>query len=325
VAHNYYPIHLWRNREKHVLAQNKYFYPHQKLPKDRDPYDRASYAPYSGKQYSMDLMAEEALWFIRENKDRPFFLYLPFPVPHAAIQVPEDSLKEYEDAFPETPYKGEKGYLPHPAPRAGYAAMVTRMDREIGRIMALLNELGIDDKTLIFFSSDNGPTFNGGTDSEFFNSAGPLRGLKTMLYEGGIRVPLVARWPGKIKPGTVSEHISAFWDFLPTFAELSGTKPLRDIDGISIVPSLLGNNEKQEFHEFLYWEYSGRQAVRMGDWKAYRKDVSSRIELYNLKDDIAEQHNLAEKKPDMLSKMKEIMRDARTESKLFPLVRKKKK
>jgi len=199
------------------------------------------------------------------------------------------------------------------------------MDREIGRIMALLKELGIDDNTLIFFSSDNGPTFNGGTDSEFFNSAGPLRGLKTMLYEGGIRVPLVARWPGKIKPDTVSEHISAFWDFLPTFAELLGTKPPSDIDGISIMPTLLGNNEKQGFHEFLYWEYGGRQAVRMGDWKAYRKDVSSRIELYNLKYDIAEQHNLTEKKPDMASKMKEIMRDARTESELFPLVRKKKK
>jgi arylsulfatase A len=325
MAHNYYPIHLWRNREKHVLAQNKYFYPHQRLPEDRDPYDRTSYAPYSGKQYSMDMMANEALWFIRENKDRPFFLYLPFPVPHAAIQVPEDSLQEYEGAFPETPYKGEKGYLPHPAPRAGYAAMITRMDREIGKIMALLKELGLDDKTLIFFSSDNGPTFNGGTDSEFFKSAGPLRGLKTMLYEGGIRVPLVARWPSKINPGTVSEHISAFWDFLPTFAELVGTKPPSDIDGISILPTLLGDNEKQEFHEFLYWEYGGRQAVRMGDWKAYRQDVNSRIELYNLKDDIAEQHNLAEKNHDMVSKMKEIMRDARTESELFPLVRKKKK
>ncbi len=325
VAHNYYPIHLWRNREKHVLAQNKYFYPHQKLPEDKDPYDKTSYALYSGKQYSMDLMAEEALWFIRENKDRPFFLYLPFPVPHAAIQVPEDSLQEYEGAFPETPYKGEKGYLPHPAPRAGYAAMVTRMDREIGRIMALLKELGIDDKTLVFFSSDNGPTFNGGTDSEFFNSAGPLRGLKTMLYEGGIRVPLVARWPGKIKPSTVSEHISAFWDFLPTFAELLGTKPPRDIDGISILPTLLGNNEDQGIHEFLYWEYGGRQAVRMGDWKAYRQNVSGPLELYNFQDDIAEEHNLAEKNPDIVSKIKEIMRDARTESELFPLVRKKKK
>ena len=323
-AHNYYPIHLWRNGERHILAWNRYFYPHQKLQEDRDPYDKESYAEYSGKQYSMDLMAEEALWFIKENKDRPFFLYLPFPVPHAAIQVPEDSLEEYEGAFPETPYKGEKGYLPYPAPRAGYAAMITRMDREIGRIMTLLKELGIGDNTLIFFSSDNGPTFNGGTDSEFFESAGPLRGLKTMLYEGGIRIPLVARWPGRIQPGSESDHVSAFWDFLPTFAELLGQKPLDDIDGISLLPTLIGQTKKQEKHDYLYWEYSGRQAIRMGDWKAYRKDVDSDIELYNLRDDIAEQHDLAGKMPEVVSKMKEIMRNTRTKSEIFPLVKKNK-
>ena len=325
VAHNYYPIHLWRNREKHVLAQNKYFYPHQKLPKDKDPYDRESYAPYSGKQYSMDLMAEEALWFIRENRDRPFFLYLPFPVPHVSIQVPEDSLEEYEGVFQDMPYKGERGYLPHIAPRAGYAAMITRMDREIGKIMALLKELGLDDNTLIFFSSDNGPTFNGGTDSEFFNSAGPLRGLKTMLYEGGIRVPLVARWPGKIQPGSESGHISAFWDFLPTFSELLGLETPGDIDGISILPTLQGQPGKQRKHEFLYWEYGGRQAVRKGEWKAFRKNVDSDIELYNLQEDIAEKNNLADQKPGVVNSIKEIMGDARSESELFPLVRKKKK
>ncbi|MBA7611079.1 N-acetylgalactosamine-6-O-sulfatase [subsurface metagenome] len=245
-------------------------------------------------------------------------------MPHAAIQVPEDSLEEYEGAFPETPYKGEKGYLPHPAPRAGYAAMITRMDREIGRIMTLLKELGIGDNTLIFFSSDNGPTFNGGTDSEFFESAGPLRGLKTMLYEGGIRIPLVARWPGRIQPGSESDHVSAFWDFLPTFAELLGQKPLDDIDGISLLPTLIGQTKKQEKHDYLYWEYSGRQAIRMGDWKAYRKDVDSDIELYNLKDDIAEQHDLAGKMPEVVSKMKEIMRNTRIESEIFPLVKKNK-
>ena len=322
-AHNYYPIHLWRNRERHILAWNKYFYPHQRLPQDRDPYDKSSYAEYSGKQYSMDLMAEEALGFIRENRNKPFFLYLPFTVPHAAIQVPEDSLKEYEGAFPETPYTGDKGYLPHPAPRAGYAAMVTRMDREIGRIMSLLKELGIDDKTLIIFSSDNGPTFNGGTDSEFFHSAGPLRGLKTMLYEGGIRVPTVVRWPGSIKPGRVSAHVSAFWDWLPTFAELLGVRPDGDTDGISLLPTLLGNPEKQKNHDYLYWEYSGKQAVRRSEWKAYRSSVDSPLELYNLKDDIAEQHDLAGQRPDMVKEMEDIMMAARVESELFPLKRKK--
>ena len=322
-AHNYYPIHLWRNRERHILAWNKYFYPHQRLPQDRDPYDKSSYAEYSGKQYSMDLMAEEALGFIRENRNKPFFLYLPFTVPHAAIQVPEDSLKEYEGAFPETPYTGDKGYLPHPAPRAGYAAMVTRMDREISRIMSLLKELGIDDKTLIIFSSDNGPTFNGGTDSEFFHSAGPLRGLKTMLYEGGIRVPTVVRWPGSIKPGRVSAHVSAFWDWLPTFAELLGVRPDGDTDGISLLPTLLGNPEKQKNHDYLYWEYSGKQAVRRSEWKAYRSSVDSPLELYNLKDDIAEQHDLAGQRPDMVKEMEDIMMAARVESELFPLKRKK--
>jgi arylsulfatase len=203
--------------------------------------------------------------------------------------------------------------------------MITRMDREIGRIMALLKELGLDANTLIFFSSDNGPTFNGGTDSEFFKSAGSLRGLKTMLYEGGIRVPLVARWPGKIHPGSESDHISAFWDFLPTFSELLGLEAPSDTDGVSILPALQGQPEKQGKHEFLYWEYGGRQAVRKGDWKAFRKNVNSDIELYNLKEDIAEQNNLADQKPDILSSIKEIMRDARTESELFPLVRKKKK
>jgi len=322
-AHNYYPIHLWRNRERHILAWNKYFYPHQRLPQDRDPYDKSSYAEYSGKQYSLDLMAEEALGFIRENRNKPFFLYLPFTVPHAAIQVPEDSLQEYEGAFPETPYTGDKGYLPHPAPRAGYAAMVTRMDREIGRIMSLLKELGIDDRTLIVFSSDNGPTFNGGTDSEFFRSAGPLRGLKTMLYEGGIRVPTVARWPGRIKPGSVSDHVSAFWDWLPTFAELLGVKPSGDTDGISLLPTLLGNPEKQKNHDYLYWEYSGKQAVRRSEWKAYRSSVESPLELYNLRDDISEKHDLAGQRPDMVKEIEDIMMAARIESGLFPLKRKK--
>ena len=232
-------------------------------------------------------------------------------------------LQEYEGAFPETPYTGDKGYLPHPAPRAGYAAMVTRMDREIGRIMSLLKELGIDDKTLVIFSSDNGPTFNGGTDSEFFHSAGPLRGLKTMLYEGGIRVPMVARWPGRIKPGRVSDHVSAFWDWLPTFAELLGVRPGRDTDGISLLPTLLGNPEKQKSHDYLYWEYSGKQAVRRGDWKVYRSSVDSPLELYNLRDDIAEQQDLAGQRPDMVKEMEDIMMAARIESELFPLKRKK--
>jgi arylsulfatase len=324
IAHNYYPTHLWKNDQKYILDGNDYFYPHQKLPDDRDPFDPKSYTDYRGQVYSMDLMVEEALAFIRENQNRPFFLYIPFTVPHVSIQVPEDSLKEYEGAFPETPYKGERGYLPHPKPRAGYAAMITRMDREIGKIMALLQEIGIDEETLVLFSSDNGPTFNGGTDSDFFNSAGPLRGLKTMLYEGGIRVPLIARWPGKIKPGSVSEHISAFWDYLPTFTELVGIDTPEDIDGISFLPTLLERSEEQMQHEFLYWEYQGRQAIRWGDWKAYRSSVHEKIELYNLKDDIKEQYDIAVRSPEITARIANMMKSARKESELFPLIREKK-
>ncbi len=320
IAHNYYPPYLWRNTEKHVLA-NEYFFPHQRLPEDADPHDPASYAPYSGSEYSMDLMAEEALAFIADNQNHPFFLYLPFPVPHAALQVPDESLQEYEGAFPETPYRGDQGYLPHPKPRAAYAAMITRMDREIGRILALLGDLGLEENTVVFFTSDNGPTFNGGTDSEFFGSAGPLRGLKTQLYEGGIRVPLIARWPGHVAPGSVSDHVSAFWDFLPTLADLAEKDIPVQVDGLSMKPTLLGESAGQSRHEYLYWEYQGRQAVRLGDWKGYRPRIDSPIELYDLVADVGEQTDVAAQHPDIVARITEIMATARTESDLFPLIR----
>ncbi|MGD8699850.1 MAG: arylsulfatase [Gemmatimonadales bacterium] len=321
IAHNYYPPYLWRNTEKHVLA-NEYFFPHQRLPEDADPYDPASYAPYSGTEYAMDLMAEEALAFIADNQDHPFFLYLPFPVPHAALQVPEESLREYEGAFPETPYRGEQGYLPHPKPRAAYAAMITRMDREIGRILDLLDRLGLAENTVVFFTSDNGPTFNGGTDSEFFGSAGPLRGLKAQLYEGGIRVPLIARWPEHVPPASVSDHLSAFWDFLPTLADLARIDEVPgQVDGLSMRPTLFGQPAEQDRHEYLYWEYQGRQAVRLADWKGYRSSPDSPIELFDLATDIGEGHDVAQQHPDVVARIADIMATARTESDLFPLVR----
>ena len=324
MAHNYFPTHLWKNREKDLLEGNEYFFPHQKFPEDKDPLDKASYKDYKGQTYSMDKMVAEALTFIKKNKNSPFFLYLPFPVPHVSIQVPEDSLKEYEEAFPEKPYLGDLGYTPHPTPRAAYAAMITRMDREIGKILALLEELGLAENTLVMFSSDNGPTFNGGTDSAFFESAGPLRGLKTMLYEGGIRVPMIARWPGKIQPGSETDHISAFWDVLPTITDIVGCDPQDNIDGISFLPSLLGHDKKQKKHEYLYWEYNGKQAVRMGNWKAYRPGFEESIELYNLEDDIGEQNDLAPKHPEIVAKIEDILQTARTESELFPLIKNKK-
>lgn len=201
--------------------------------------------------------------------------------------------------------------------------MITRMDREIGRIMDLLKELGLDENTLVFFSSDNGPTFNGGTDSEFFKSAGPFRGLKASLYEGGIRIPMIARWPGKIKPSSESDYTSAFWDFLPTFAELLGINPPGDIDGLSILPALLDQPAKQKKHEHLCWEYNRRQAVRMGNWKGIRKGINKNIELYNLKHDTGEKNDIANENPEIVARIERIMKEGKTKSELFPLVRKK--
>lgn len=321
IAHNYYPTHLWRNGEKDILEGNDYFYPHQRLPEDADPQDPASYEPYSGEVYSQDAIAEEARSFIRAHAEEPFFLYVPFTVPHVSLQVPEDSLEEYEDAFPETPYTGDRGYLPHRMPRAAYAAMVTRMDAEIGRILDLLDELGLAEDTLVLFTSDNGPTFNGGTDSEFFGSAAGLRGLKTELYEGGIRVPLVARWPGRIPAGTVSDLPSAFWDFLPTFAELLEQPLPGPTDGVSLLPTLGGSSGPQEEHAYLYWEFHGRQAVRMGRWKGYRVAESGAFELYDLDEDRAEALEVSEANPAVVARISRIMVEARTESELFPLVR----
>ena len=314
VAHNYYPTHLWRNGKKEELEGNPYFFPHQRFPEDGDAADPEAYSPYSGKTHATDKLAGDALNFIRENRDHPFFLYLAYNVPHVSLQVPEESLAEYEGAFPETPYLGEKGYLPHRTPRAAYAAMISQMDRHIGGMMALIKELNLDEQTLVIFTSDNGPTFNGGSDSAFFESAHPLRGLKCEVYDGGIRVPMIARWPGRIRAGSSCDHVSAFWDVLPTLAEIAGTDTPAECDGISFLPSLLGS-ARQKSHEYLYWEYHsyrGRQAVRMGDWKGVRLKVSENreapLELYNLKTDISESRNVADENPDIVEKIDAFMK-----------------
>lgn len=301
-AHTYYPNHLWRDVKVEWIEANK-----------------------DGKEgaYSHDLIANEALKFVKANKDRPFFLYVPFTIPHVALQVPEDSLAEYKGKWPDPPYTGDKGYFPHPNPRACYAGMVTRMDRDVGRIMSLLKELNLEDNTIVMFTSDNGPTFNGGSDSAFFDSARPLRGLKGSVYEGGIRVPFIVRWPGKIKAGSTSEHICAFWDILPTCCELIGADAPADIDGISILPTLLGQRSKQKEHRYLYWELRGRQGVRMGRWKAVRPGPNRKIQLYNLDKDIGEQKDVADANPEILTKMAELMRTGRTESDVFPLPKSK--
>jgi len=307
-AHNHYPRFLWRNDKKEILPGN----------------DRT----LNGKTYSQDKFTEVALEFIRENQQRPFFLYVPFAIPHLSIQVTEESLAQYKGKIPEADHK-HHGYLKHPYPRAGYAAMISHLDRDIGKIVSLVKELGLDDDTLIVFTSDNGPTYGrlGGSDSDFFESAGPLRGLKGSLYEGGIRVPMVARWPGKIKAGTSSDHISAFWDVMPTLAEITGTSAPKAIDGVSFAPTLLGNADQQKKPEFLYWEfpaYGGQQAVRMGKWKATRQGILKRrnpdplkIELYDLATDIGEKNDVAADHPKVVARIREIMNTERTPSPLF--------
>ncbi|MHC4124202.1 MAG: arylsulfatase [Planctomycetota bacterium] len=297
-AHTYYPNHLWDDGKVVRIPENE-----------------------DGKEvvYSHDLIAEKALEFIKDNKDRPFFCYVPFTIPHLAVHVPEDSLSEYRGKWPDPPYDGSKGYFPHPAPRAGYAAMITRMDRDVGKIIETLKKLGIDDNTLVIFTSDNGPSFHaGGSDSVFFESTGPLRGLKGTVYEGGIRVPFIARWRGMIKQGAVSDHVSAFWDFLPTCAELVDVNTALKIDGVSMLPVLLGELKKQKRHQYLYWELGGRQGIRMGDWKAVMVN-QGKIELYNLKSDIGEQKDVADESPQVAEQMQKLFITARTESKIFPL------
>jgi arylsulfatase len=325
-AHNYYPPHLWRNEQKHVLEGNTRFKAHQRFPEGEDPLDPHAYARYAGRDYAPDLMTSEALDFIRRNRADPFFLYLPYTVPHLALQVPGDSLAEYRGIFPETPYLGDRGYLPHPTPRAAYAAMITRMDRDIGRILALLKELGLDEDTLVLFSSDNGPTFTGGADTQYFRSAGSLRGLKGQLYEGGIRVPLLARWPGRIAPGTRSDHVSAFWDVLPTLCHFAGAAVPDDCDGTSFAPTLMGRPDEQETADHLYWEfpgYGGQQAVRSGRWKAIRTGLrraesDTAIQLYDLVRDLGESEDLAGRHPEIVERFRALMLTARSESEHFP-------
>jgi arylsulfatase A-like enzyme len=310
-AHNYYPEYLWKNEEKFKLKNEVN---HVIGGQDRTPGGVAT----KRVEYSHDLFAADALRFVEQNKNGPFFLYLALTIPHAnneagnkGMEVP--SLDPYAD----------KDW---PEPQKAHAAMITRMDGDIGRLMTKLKKLGLDKNTLVMFSSDNGPHKEGGGDPAYFNASGPLKGYKRALYEGGIRVPFIARWPGRIKAGSVSNHISAFWDFLPTCCELVSIKAPVGIDGISMFPTLLGRPGEQKEHEYLYWEFheqGKRQAVRMGDWKGIRQNVaknpSGPIELYNLKNDIGEKNNVAARHPGIVAKIEAYMKAARTPSEHWPL------
>ena len=296
-AHFYYPDYLWKNDEKYPLPGN---------------------TNGCRTQYTHDEIVEQSIKFVRANRNNPFFLYLSFAIPHYELLVPEDSLAEYEGKFPETPYTGRgrptgypNDYAKQKTPKAAIAAMITRMDRNIGRIINLLEQLRIEDNTVVFFTSDNGPSGGQGAP-DFFNAAGPLRGHKGTLYEGGIRVPLIARWPRKIKPAAVTDHPCYFADVMPTLAELAGAKPPANIDGISIVPTLLADRQQKQ-HKFLYWERGSRVAVRMGDYKAVRAKNKNPIELYHLAADVAEKNDIAAQHPDVVAKIESYLKTARTE------------
>jgi len=318
-AHNYYPTHLWDD-DRRVDLDNSAFSAHQRLPDDADPLDPASYEPYRGHDYAPDLMIEDALNFVRNQADSPFLLTFATPVPHLALQVPEDSLQEYAEAFDDEPYLGRAGYLPHPRPRAAYAAMISRMDRDVGRLLALIDELGLSDDTLVLFTSDNGPSWVGGVDKDYFDSTGGLRGRKAQVYEGGLRVPLVVRWPGKIESGSTSDHVNAFWDLMPTLLDAAGAVVPNDIDGKSFLPTLVGEPDGQLQHEALYWEHARRhQAVRMGDWKGVRHRLTDPLELYDLSADPEEAHDVASRFPSIVARIEALMSSMHTPSQLFPL------
>lgn len=319
-AHSYFPLHLWKDTSK-VILNNKLVPPKTRLKEGADPYDIDSYSDYWLNEYAPELMQKELITFIRENDSNttghPFFIYYATPIPHAPLQAPEKWVKYYHEMIgEEEPYLGNMGYFPCRYPKATYAAMVSYLDEQVGEIIEVLKDRGLYENTIIIFSSDNGPTYNGGTNSPFFDSAKPFKSQqgwgKGHVHEGGIRIPMIASWPGKIQEESKSDHISAFYDVLPTLCEISGINNPVDSDGISFLPVLLGEDEQEE-HEFLYWEfpsYSGQQAVRMGKWKAIRRNIMKgnlEIELYNLEEDIQELKNVADQFPEVVKQMEVIM------------------
>ena len=321
-AHTYYPLFLYKNRNRVHLA-NDTVAPNTKLPKGADPNDPSSYAAFNLKDYAPDLMFKELTAFVDRNKKEPFFLYWATPIPHVALQAPDKWVDYYTEKFgEEEPYLGNKGYFPHQNPRAAYAAMVSYLDENVGKLVKQLKEEGIYENTLIVFTSDNGPSYAGGADPEWFDSAKPFDGNygrgKGYLYEGGIRVPMIASWPAQIKAGSKSDHISAHYDMQATFADIAGYQLPEDSDGISMLPTLL-SQDNQEVHEFMYWEfpsYDGQVAIRMGDWKVVRQNLKSNkkeptLELYNLKEDPTETTNVAAAHPDVLEKAAEIFQRER--------------
>lgn len=302
-AHNYYPTWLFDNDKKISL---------------------------DGKTYSHDLIIDRGLEFIRAHQDQPFFCYIPVAIPHASLHVPEPyaapfrkKFHQFEEMIVDYPYQGGRE-VDNPA--ASFAGMMTKLDEDVGRVLDLLAELGLDKKTLVIFTSDNGPHMEGGHQPDFFNSNGPLCGYKRNLTEGGIRVPMIARLPGVVPAGSTSAHQSAFWDFLPTVCQLAGIATPAGLDGISYLPTLRGDAVKQKVHDYLYWEFparGGKRALLQGDWKIIQRKVATAKPdmpmLFNLRNDLGEQHDLASEHPERVQRMLALMDSAHRPNQTFPL------
>ena len=331
-AHSYYPAYLWDNTRRVALQNNPPIPGHARLPRDADPADPASYNRYKGKDYAPDRIHQQALSFIRKHQDKPFFLYYPTIIPHVALHVPDEDLQPYlAQRWNDPPFTRRTGggYTPHFTPRAAYAAMITRMDRYIGRLLGLLHELDLADNTIVIFTSDNGTThLKREVDYEFFQSVKPLRGLKGSLYEGGVRVPLIVRWPGHIQPQSTSSIVTGLEDWLPTLLDLinAAERRPRDLDGISIAPTLTGH--PQNPRPFLYREFSGyggQQAVWKGRWKGIRQRILKRdnphplkIELYDLEADTSESRDVSAAHPEVVKQLRTLMDQEHQPSPVFP-------
>jgi arylsulfatase A-like enzyme len=332
-AHSYYPNYLWSNAERIPLNNNPAIPGHAKLAVDCDPDNPKCYDAFKGTDYAPDRIREEALHFIRDHHEKPFFLYYPTPLPHVALHVPDEELKPYLDlGWNDPPFTADKGgYTPHFTPRAAYAAMISRMDSDVGLLLAELKKHNLDENTIVVFTADNGTThLEREVDYTFFESVGSLRGLKGSLYEGGVRVPTIVRWPGHVQPGSSSDFVSGFEDWTPTFVDAIGRtmKPASDLtatlDGVSLLPLLTGSVPAPR--PFLYREfpgYGGQQSIRVGEWKAIRQKMNSgrtTVELYNLANDISESKDVAAEFPDIVRDLTAMMEKQRVKSSLFPLI-----
>ena len=312
LAHNYYPSHLWHNQTRIEFPDN----------------DNGGFGTYS-----QDLIQEYTINFIKKNSDKPFFLFVPTVVPHAELITPEDSIiQHFRGMYPEVPHKGadsgptfrKGGYMSQDYPNAMYASMVTRLDNYVGQIIAELKKQGVYENTLIVFTSDNGPHTEGGNMPDFFNSNGVFRGYKRDLYDGGIKVPTIVSWPNNVPSGEKNDFTYAFWDYLPTFAELLNTDIKHDIDGISVLPTLLAKDGQEE-HDYFYFEFQemgGRQAVVKDNWKLLHQNIRTEnptFELYNLASDPSENNNIIKLYPEIEKELKTIMKEARTDDENWKL------